>query len=354
MKLLVVVVNYRLTDMTIDCLRAVADQIDDVPGTRVGVCENGTGPEAVRRLEAAVADHGWSRWAYVVPITPNQGFTGGNNAVIGPALEAPHDERPRYVLLLNNDTIVRPGAFKALVDFMDAHPAVGIAGSRLENPDGSPQHSAFRFQGVASEFDRGLRLGIVSQLLRPWNVCLPIFDQPTQVPWVSGASLIIRADLLQNLGLLDEGYFTYFDDIDLCRGARRAGWPTWYVPRSRVVHLVAQTTGVAARAPSPGEPPLPPAPRKRLPVYMLQARRRYFLKNHSRLYAALVDAAYITGLALWRLRRWLQRLPDTDPEHILPDAVRQSVFVQGFKTPVVENPAITRTIDAAPIVHKTA
>jgi N-acetylglucosaminyl-diphospho-decaprenol L-rhamnosyltransferase len=348
MKLLVVVVNYRHTDMTIDCLRSVAAQIADVPGTKVGICENGTGPQAAAQLEAAVAEHGWGEWAYVVAITPNQGFTGGNNAVIGPALEAPPAERPRYVLLLNNDTIVRPGAFKALVDFMDAHPQAGIAGSRLENPDGSPQHSAFRFQSIASEFDRGLRLGLVSWLLRPWNVCLPIPDRPTQAPWVSGASLMIRADLLQNLGLLDEGYFTYFDDIDLCLNARRAGWPTWYVPESRVVHLVAQTTGVAARSASPGESRQPTGPQKRLPVYMLQARRRYFLKNHGRLYAALIDAGYITGLALWRLRRIIQRRPDTDPEHVLDDAIRQSVFVQGFKIPVVENPAMGRSGQTAP------
>lgn len=354
MKLLVVVVNYRLTDMTLDCLHAVADQIADVPGTQVGICENGTGPDAVRKLETAIVDHAWTDWAYVVPVTPNQGFTGGNNAVIGPALEAPPTERPQYVLLLNNDTIVRPGAFKALVDFMDVHPHVGIAGSRLENPDGSPQFSAFRFQGIASEFDRGLRLGIVSRLLQRWNVCLPIPDGLAQVPWVSGASLIIRADLLQNLGLLDEGYFTYFDDIDLCRSAQRAGWPTWYVPASRVVHLVAQTTGVATRTPSPGEPPQPTGPRKRLPVYMLQARRRYFLKNHGRLYTALVDAAYITGLTLWRLRRAIQRLPDTDPQHVLADAVRQSVFVQGFKMPIVDNPAMAPTEEATTVVERTS
>jgi hypothetical protein len=88
---------------------------------------------------------------------------------------------------------------------------------------------------------------------------------------------------------------------------------------------------------------------------MLQARRRYFLKNHGRVYAALVDAAYITGLAAWRLRRIIQRRPDTDPEHVLADALRQSVFVQGFKIPQVENPALTQSAaEPSPTIEKAS
>ncbi|NWM35105.1 glycosyltransferase, partial [Escherichia coli] len=78
-------------------------------------------------------------------------FTGGNNVVIGPALKSATP--PQYVLLLNADTVVRPNAFRALVDFMDRHPDVGIAGSRLEDPDGTPQRSAFRFQSPLGEFE---------------------------------------------------------------------------------------------------------------------------------------------------------------------------------------------------------
>ena len=104
-------------------------------------------------------------------IYPNRGFTGGNNAVIRPALES--NDPPEYVLLLNADTIVQEHALDALVAFMDDHPKAGIAGSLLLSPEGSIQGSPFRFTGIASELDRGLRLGIVTKLLSPWNLDSP-------------------------------------------------------------------------------------------------------------------------------------------------------------------------------------
>ena len=82
---------------------------------------------------------------------------------------------PEYVVLLNADTIVRPDAFKALVEFMDSHPKVGIAGSRLEDPDGTPQCSAFRFPNFFSEFEGTIKLGLVSRLLNSWVVAPPDF-----------------------------------------------------------------------------------------------------------------------------------------------------------------------------------
>jgi GT2 family glycosyltransferase len=132
---------------------------------------------------------------------------------------------------------------------------------------------------------------------------------------------------LQHIGLLDEGYYTYFDDVDICFNARRAGWSTWYVPASRVVHLVGQTTGIGNR--------------KRQPSYLFEARRRYFLKNHGSLQAALADAALILGLALWRLRVLFGK-PDFTPPYLLRDSIRHSVFVTGFKLRDVPNPALAK------------
>lgn len=131
-----------------------------MPGTHVAVCENGTEDNSAERIQKAITDNGWGSWCTLTAINPNLGFTGGNNVIIRPALQTA--DAPEYVLLLNADTVVRPNAFKALVDFMDQHPKAGIAGSRLEDPDGTPQCSAFRFQSPISEFEAGLRLGVVS------------------------------------------------------------------------------------------------------------------------------------------------------------------------------------------------
>ena len=328
LKLLIVIVSYRVTDLTIDCLRSLSGEIGRVPGTKVAVCENGTGGDAAERLRRAIEENGWGSWVDLTVIYPNRGFTGGNNAVIRPALES--DDPPEYVLLLNADTIVKEHALDTLVAFMDDHPKAGIAGSMLLSPDGTIQASPFRFPGIATELDRGLRLGIVSKLLSPGSSVPPSRTAACPVEWVSGASMILRRTMLEQIGLLDEGLYTYFDDPDICLRARRAGWETWYVPESQVIHLEGASTGIDQ----------PPAKPDRRPSYWYQARRRFFLKNYGALYTALADAAFILGYAIWRLRRRLQRKPDTDPPHMLIDSIRHSVFCAGPKVTVVENPAM--------------
>ena len=326
MKLLVVIVNYRVADLTIDCLRSVADEIRGLPATRVAVCENGTGDDSAERIQKAIDDNAWQAWCTLTVINPNLGFTGGNNAIIGPAMQSV--DPPQYFLLLNADTIVRPDSLKVLVDFMDQHRTVGIAGSRLEYPDGTPQCSAFRFQSPLGEFEGNLKLGVASRLLNRWVVAPPVTDETFETDWVPGASMIVRREVFRDVGLLDEGYYTYFDDMDLCFNARRAGWKTWYVPASHVVHLVGQTTGVTKKNP------------KRQPDYFFEARRRYFLKNHSPLYAAMADAGLIIGLTLWRLRVMLTGKDDSTAPHFLRDSIRHSVFLTGFKLKKVQNPAL--------------
>jgi GT2 family glycosyltransferase len=300
----------------------------------VVVCENGTGGDAVERLRRAIDENGWRSWVDLSAVHPNRGFTGGNNFVIRAALAS--ERPPDYFLLLNADTIVEDGALEALVRLLDQHPRAGIAGSKLLAPDGSVQASPFRFQGIATELDRGLRLGAVSRLLSPWGVVMPTPAEPCAVDWVSGASMLLRRKMLEEIGLLDEGLYTYFDDIDLCLRARRAGWETWYAPDSRIVHLEGASTGVVQRNV------------KRRPDYWFQARRRFFLKHHGAAYVALADAAFLGGFALWRLRRWAQRKPDADPPQLLRDAMRHSVFRAGFRVTEVPNPALRERADAAP------
>jgi GT2 family glycosyltransferase len=324
MKLLVVILDYRTTDLTIDCLRSLEPEIAGTRDVHVAVWENGGGGGAFERLQRAVVENGWARWAEVARSDTNLGFTGGNNAVLRAALASA--DPPEYFLLLNSDTRVERRALGALVDLMDAQQAAGIAGSALLSPEGCVQASPFRFQGIATELDRGLRLGVVSRLLAPWALVMPTPRTARAVDWVSGASMILRRTMLDQVGLLDEGLFTYFDDVDLCLRARRAGWEVWFAPESRVVHLEGASSGISARE------------RKRRPAYWHEARRRFFLKHHGGLYAALADAAFIGGLATWRLRRWLQRKPDTDPPHLLADAVRHSVFRTGFALTDVRPP----------------
>ena len=131
--------------------------------------------------------------------------------------------------------------------------------------------------------------------------------------------MIIRREDFEAAGLMDEDDFVYYEEMDFCLQAKKAGWSCWYVPESRVVHLVGQSSGVTDTK----------RPPKRLPQYLFDSRRRYFIKNYGWLYAALADHAWASGFALWRLRRVIQRKPDNDPPKVFGDFLRNSVLFRG-------------------------
>ncbi len=315
--LLIVIVNYRTPDLTINALRSLVPEIQALPNTRVVVTDNLSGDDSVAKIAAAIAAEGWGTWVTLMPLDRNGGFAYGNNAAIRPALQSA--TLPPYVLLLNPDTVVRPAGVQHLVTFMEQHPDVGIAGSRLEDPDGIAQRSAFRFHSLFSEMDAGLQLGVVSKLLDRWVVAPPVSAQAIATDWVAGASMIVRREVFEAVGLLDEEYFMYYEEMDFCLQAHRAGWSCWYVPQSHVVHLVGQSSGVTD----------PKRPAKRRPEYWFDSRRRYFLKNHGWLYAAATDAVWAAAYAVWYVRRSLQNKPDRDPPQLWVDFLKNSVFVKG-------------------------
>jgi N-acetylglucosaminyl-diphospho-decaprenol L-rhamnosyltransferase len=350
MKLLIVIVNYRSADLTIDCLRSLEGQLDDA---KVIVTDNKSPDDSVNRLNAAASENRWGDWLTIMPLDRNGGFAYGNNAAIAPALNLPRDtglwpvqapieataiadsnethtghrpvsqtdsSKPDFILLLNPDTIVRPGAIKALLDFMTANPKVGIAGSRLEDPDGTPQRSAFRFHSIAGEFERGIRMGFVTRMLSKKMIAPPVSNETGPCDWVAGASMIVRREVFETAGLMDERYFMYFEEVDFCLTAKRKGWPCWYVPASRVVHLVGAVSQLSDSRKH----------RARRPGYWFESRRRYFVKNHGWLYAALADLSYLAAHTIWRTRRFLQGKEDTDPPKLLLDSVSHSVFLRGW------------------------
>jgi N-acetylglucosaminyl-diphospho-decaprenol L-rhamnosyltransferase len=316
-KLLVVILNYKVADLTIGCLGSLARELPGIAGSRAVVVENGSGDDSAERLGDAIVAKGWDAWVELVPLARNLGFTAGNNLMVRRALSPP--DPPEYVLLLNADTVVAPDAISGLVRFMDEHPRAGIAGARLEFADGRPQGTPFRFPSLASEFDRGLGIGVISRWLSRWAVCPPKPLAACPVDWVAGAAMIIRREVIERVGPLDEGFFAYFEDADYCLNARRSGWSTWYVPDSLIVHFQGSSSGIDAGTGA------------RLPAYWFEVRRWFFLKNHGPIYAGLADAAFLLGCAIGGLRRKIQRRPDPNPPHLFMDSLRHSVFYKGFK-----------------------
>ena len=322
MKLLIIILNYRDTQVTLDCLDTLAecDVLKDHQA-EVVIWENGTGTDAVKTLQHKIESNAWGDWVELLISAENLGFTGGNNRVMERALKDNSDHD--YFLLLNSDTLVTNQSFTALIEHMDHNPRAGIAGSKLLDENGDIQSSPFRFPSIISEFDAAFRLGFMSKFFQPWNVVMKMPEKPCQVDWVSGASMILRREMVEQIGVLDEGFFTYFEDVDLCKRAYQHEWTVDFVPSSQVVHLEGASSGISQNEV------------KRRPAYWFQARRRFYLKHYGAVGTALIDLAFITGFSLWRMRRMLQSKPDTDPPRMLFDFIRHSVFFNGFKMPVV-------------------
>lgn len=314
--LAVVMVNYRTAALVLQCLRSLAREVAAIPRARVVVVDNASGDGSAARIAEGIAADGWDGWASVLPLQVNGGFAAGNNAALRRLLAEP--EPPGAFLLLNPDTIVWPGAVRALLEVLERRPRAGVVGSHLEGEDGSARRAAFRFHSVWSELEGGLQLGIASRLLSGWSVPLPPESSAHRADWVSGASMLVRRRVFEDVGLLDEGYFLFFEEVDFCHRAQRAGWECWHEPGSRVIHLEGQATG------------FDPANRvRRLPAYVLESRRRYFVKNRGRGYAIVADGAWLCGHLLWRLRMWLQRRPERAEPGVLLDFCRQSAVMRG-------------------------
>jgi len=308
----VVIVSYRSAPLTIDCLRSLEEE-RSTPGLtiRVVVVDNASGD--MLALERAVAEHGWRSWVSLVQAPRNGGFAYGNNL----GIELAYSLRPpAYVYLLNPDTEVRPGAIGALVRFLEAHPDVGIAGSSFENQDGSEWPIAFRFPTLLSELDSGLQFGLVSRLLRRWVVARHMSHTSQPVDWIAGASMLIRPAVLETSGGLDESYFLYFEETDFCFRARRAGFRTWYVPESRVMHIAGQSTSVTERNLAP----------KRLPAYWFESRRRYFALAFGVRKAIVIDVVALLAHSFGSIKRIALGRTGTAVPHFIRDLVRHSVL----------------------------
>jgi len=170
---------------------------------------------------------------------PSQyGFARSNNVAL-------REARGRYLLVLNPDTEVRPEALPALVAYLDDHPEVGIAGARLLNPDGTLQHSCRKFPSARSVIFRWLPRcpeSIRSWALRDYLMMDWDHSSARPVDWIMGACMCVRSAAAERVGLLDEGFRLYYEDIDWCYRMWKSGWEVHYVPNAVIMHHYQRTS----------------------------------------------------------------------------------------------------------------
>jgi N-acetylglucosaminyl-diphospho-decaprenol L-rhamnosyltransferase len=300
-RVLTVILNWRTAEMTLAATEAALVAMEGIDGA-VTVVDNASGDGSFERMTAEVAARGWSR-VRVLQAGRNGGFGAGNNAGIRAGL--PDGSRPDYVYLLNSDAFPAPDAIRALLVHLETHPQTGFAGSHIHGEDGAPHHTAFRFPTIAGEFEQAARFGPISRLLQGAIVAPPLPKEVARVDWLAGASIMMRQSVLDAIGLFDERFFLYFEETELCLRAARAGWPTDYVPHSRVAHIGSASTGMKTWA--------------RIPRFWLDSRMYYYTKSHGRAYALLATLAHVAGGTIWRLRVLVQRRDRIDPAHFLFD-----------------------------------
>jgi len=237
--LAVVIVSWNVRDLLAACLRSLLADLDRSGlQAQVWVVDNGSADDTPQMVQGRFPG------VHLVASEENLGFVRANNLAIRAILEETGQASPP-IWLLNPDTEVGPGATAALLEALEAHPRVGAVGPALFYPDGSFQHSAFRFPGLVQ-----LALDLVTCPPRLYHTALNgryprrLYEEglPFPVDYPLGAAIMVRAETLGQVGLLDEGYWMYCEEIDLCWRMRKAGWRALCVPVARVVHHEGQSS----------------------------------------------------------------------------------------------------------------
>ncbi|QQE13861.1 glycosyltransferase family 2 protein [Planctomycetota bacterium] len=306
MKLLVVIVNYKATGLTLDCLQSISEQIASLPLVKVAVCENGTGDADAKIIAKAIEDNNWASWCWLKAISPNRGFSGGNNAVLKDALN--WSDPPENFLLLNADTIVRENAINELLEAANENVSAGIISPRLEWPDGTPQISCFRYINPISEFIDAAHTGVFTKIFKKFDVPIDVVDSPSTPQWTTFACALIRKEVFDQIGLLDPGYFLYFDDPDFCRRAQKNGWAVLNWPKAKVVHLRGKSNPVKSLTKE----------RKRRPSYFYASRARYLAKFYGRVGLWFTNMLWLVGRSLSLIREKIGR----KQEHVCDSEVK--------------------------------
>ena len=277
----VLIVNYHAYAELSDCLHSLA-------------------PFLTGDVEVIVVDHAGDAasaaslrdrhpWVQLIAVQDNPGFAAGVN-------RAARTAAGEYFLLLNPDCLVKHDVMHVLADWLDRHGHVGVAGALVREPDGSIQPSARRFPNLTTGFAG--RTTWMSRLWpgNPWtrrNLVVADGGEPVVVDWVTGACMMIRRRAFEAVGGMDERFFLYWEDADLCARLGAAGWPTVYCTQAAVTHLTSRSS---AHAPTQSL------------VAFHQSAYRYFRKHsrHAALASPFVFLLLYGRLALKLAWNWLR------------------------------------------------
>lgn len=287
-QLSIVILNYRTPGLVVDCLESLVAEARELRA-KVVVVDNCSGDDSVEKISSWIDSNQFGDLVSVVAASANGGFASGINLGV-------KELAADYYLLMNSDTLLRGGAIASMLAAFAEDPKLGAVSPRLEWPDTTPQESCFRFHTPASELILSSGTGLVRRALSSFEVPLRISETDTNPEWTSFACIMISQRVFEQVGLLDDGYFMYFEDVEFCHRARRAGWKIANHPASRVVHLRGGSSSVKSNAES----------RTRQPSYYYASRTRYFYMVYGRLGLFAANLLWTVGWLLAVARSLVQ------------------------------------------------
>jgi hypothetical protein len=223
--LTIVIVNWNGRDFLADCLESLFESTHGAL-MRVVVVDNASSDGSVEMVRERFPQ------VEVIANVENVGFAAANNQVLE-TFDSP------YVILLNPDTIVKPGAVRTLLEYMEANPQIGMIGPKLLNEDGSLQRSCWRgFPSLGFVISDSLYLWkLLPGLVRRYELSGDELNQVRKVDHILGACMLTRREIIKQVGPMDAGYFLFLEETDWCYRIRQAGFSIVYVPHIEIVHL---------------------------------------------------------------------------------------------------------------------
>jgi len=305
----IIVVSFNTKDVLRQCLAKVEKNSQGIE-MEVFVVDNNSSDGSVEMISTEFPDY------KLIANSENLGFAAGNNVALRLA-------KGRYVLLLNSDAYLLPYTLEKTLKYMEKNHKCGILGVKLISEDGSMQPSARKLPDPLSKFlvmsglsDKypGSRF-FGSPDYKWWN-----HKEVREVGWVPGAYFLIRKDLIDEIGLLDERYFMYFEEIDYCFNALRSGWKVVFYPDAEVIHLGGQSSAnTTKRITNSG---------KQLINFRVKSEFRYYRKNYSLFKLSLSAGVEI----LWRTMVLIRNIVRDDRDSVMKKEESAVILSTIFKT----------------------
>ena len=290
MKLSVVILNYNTKDYTLQCLQSISESSlsDKTQEIEVLLADNGSTDGSVEAIKLQYP------WVKIIENRRNIGFSAGNNRALKQA-------KGKIILLLNSDTKVFPDTFKEMLEFFATHKQAGAATARLMLPDGALDLACHRgFPTPVNPLAYFLKLEQLFPEFKPvsgYHQTWKNFNTIHEVDVISGACFFIRKQVLDQVGLLDERYFMYAEDIDWCMRIKKSGWKIYYNPNSKIIHCKKRS----GRSKSEGLPVNDQTRKLRAQtiIYFYDTMRIFYDQYYREKYGRLVRAVVLLGIYLF-------------------------------------------------------